>query len=90
MLSYANGTTIDLLSLIPKCGSCLQEFDTFLHAPQILPCCHTFCLIINKPSVRTSTPSKICQIINKCFIQHVLFIHFLDANNGNLYCVIFQ
>ncbi|OZC09602.1 hypothetical protein X798_03295 [Onchocerca flexuosa] len=35
---------VDLQSLVPKCGGCSENFDTFLRVPQILPCCHTLCL----------------------------------------------
>uniref|UniRef100_A0A8R1U0E1 RING-type domain-containing protein n=1 Tax=Onchocerca volvulus TaxID=6282 RepID=A0A8R1U0E1_ONCVO len=35
---------VDLQSLVPKCGGCSENFDTFLRVPYILSCCHTLCL----------------------------------------------
>ncbi|VDM41596.1 unnamed protein product [Toxocara canis] len=75
MATYPTGATVDLLSLIPKCGTCLEDFDTFLHAPHILPCCHTFCLMcISKEKQRKKRRCMICKEKYSKFLVNTAYL----------------
>uniref|UniRef100_A0A915CEB9 B box-type domain-containing protein n=4 Tax=Parascaris univalens TaxID=6257 RepID=A0A915CEB9_PARUN len=80
--SNPSGGVVDLLSLIPKCGSCLEDFDTFLHSPQILPCCHTFCLMcISKDKQRKKRRCTLCKekysrfLVNTAYLVLIARVH---------------
>ncbi|VDK70245.1 unnamed protein product [Litomosoides sigmodontis] len=53
--------SIDLQSLVPKCGGCSEKFDAFLRTPYILSCCHTLCF---------TCLTQTCCICLQCCVEH--------------------